>query len=76
MSEVRVRFCGAHADMGDLARRALQPFLDSVYRSHCWKPLPEVEEILRRAGRGAFVRDNTEMFARYIAAGDRPVLTG
>lgn len=73
--DVYVRFGGSDPETAELARAALQPVLDSIYRSCRGEPYSEIEEVLRRAGRGAFARDNIEMFARYITYGDRPVLT-
>jgi len=76
MANVYIRFDGANVEIGHLARLALQPVLDSVYRGYRGMPQWEIEEVLRRAGRGSFSRDRIEIFARYIARGDRPVLTG
>lgn len=76
MADVYVRFDGSDADTAHLARLALQPVLDAVYREHVGKPQAEIEVVLRRAGRGSFARDKIDTFARYIATGDRPILTG
>ncbi|WP_415394345.1 hypothetical protein ACMTN4_00845 (plasmid) [Rhodococcus globerulus] len=76
MADVYVRFDGSDVDTAHLARLALQPVLDAVYRTYVGKPQPAIEEVLRRAGQGSFVRENIDSFATHIAAGDRPVLTG
>ncbi|WP_311051974.1 hypothetical protein [Rhodococcus qingshengii] len=73
--DVYVRFGGSDPDTAELARTALQPVLDSIYRRCKGEPHAEIEEVLRRAGRGTFAHDNIERFARYITYGDRPVLT-
>lgn len=73
--DVYVRFRGSDPETGELARAALQPVLDSIYRRYNGAPHAEIEQVLRRAGRGAFSRDNLAVFARYITYGDRPVLT-
>lgn len=75
MADVHVRFTGSDANTAHLARLALQPVLDAVYRQYAGKPHTEIEGALRHAGRGSFVREKIDIFARYIAAGDRPVLT-
>ncbi|BCF86267.1 hypothetical protein RQCS_58120 (plasmid) [Rhodococcus qingshengii] len=74
MTDVRVPFEGADADTAELARTALQPVLDSMYRKHRREALQEIQEALRRAGRGTFARDGIEVFADHIARGDRPIL--
>lgn len=75
VGDVLVRFDGSGVVPAGIACAALQPVLDSVYH-RCWgEPLPIVEKALRYAGRGAFSRDGIEIFAGYISAGDRPVLT-
>lgn len=73
--DVYVSFGGSDPDRAELARAALQPVLDSIYRRYNGEPQADIEHVLRRAGRGAFARDNIEIFAQYIAYGDRPVLT-
>jgi len=75
VGDVHVRFDGSGVVSAGTACAALQPVLNSVYH-RCWgEPLPIVEKALRYAGRGAFSRDRIEIFAGYISAGDRPVLT-
>ena len=73
--DVYLKFGGSDPATAELARTALQPVLDSIYRRYNGEPHSEIEHILRRAGRGAFARDNIERFARYISYGERPVLT-
>lgn len=75
MPNVTVKFGGSDPETADLARRALQPVLDSIYRTYRRKPLPFVEAALRRAGRGSFSQAGIERFADYISRGDRPILT-
>ncbi|MET3953430.1 hypothetical protein ABIE52_000296 [Rhodococcus sp. OAS809] len=74
MVDVFVRFGGSGVVPDEIACAALQPVLDSMYHRCCGEPLPAVEKELRYAGRGAFVRTGIEKFAKYISAGDRPVL--
>lgn len=66
----------AHMPICRIVRTALQPVLDSVYRTHAGHMQSDIEAILRRAGRGSFSKDNIDGFAGYIARGDRPVLIG
>lgn len=73
--DVCVKFGGFDPATAELARTALQPVLDSIYRRYNGQAYETVEHALRRAGRGAFVRDNIEVFAWNIACGERPVLT-
>lgn len=75
MADLYVSFDGDDPDTAELARLALQPVLDAVYRAHAGSSQSEIELILRRAGRGSFARVNIAQFARYIARGDRPVLS-
>ncbi|MBX9150062.1 hypothetical protein [Rhodococcus qingshengii] len=75
MKTVTVEFRGSDPEISDLTRRALQPVLDSIYRSHRRMPQPIVEATLKHAGRGSFARERIEQFAVCIADGKRPILT-
>ncbi|PBI91101.1 hypothetical protein BKP42_54530 [Rhodococcus erythropolis] len=79
MNEIEVPFVGTDRETAHIARLALQPVLDSMYRrygehGYGGHPQGEIETALKRAGRGSFARDRIELFARYIALGQRPVL--
>lgn len=73
--DVCVKFGGFDPATAELARAALQPVLNSIYHRYNGESYPEIEHVLRRAGRGAFVRDDIDVFAWHIACGERPVLT-
>ncbi|MDN5547131.1 MAG: hypothetical protein L0H03_17875 [Rhodococcus sp. (in: high G+C Gram-positive bacteria)] len=72
-------FEGSDPETADLARLALQPVLNSMYRKYGANGYgghsqSEIEDALKHAGRGSFSREGIEIFARYLAAGQRPVL--
>ena len=47
-----------------------------MYREYQGKPQTEIEDVLRRAGRGSFACDKIDTFAQYVTAGDCVTLNG